>query len=1284
MSGGGGSSSAPTNQTVTNTSIPEYARPYAEGMLGQTNALTDINKNPYQPYQGQQVAGFSPMQAQGMTGIANQQVAPQITDASNFAFQSGAGGLGAYQNSAALQNASLGYGSQGNQFAIQNANLANQYAGQGNQFAIQNANLANQYAGQGASSAAVNAALANSYAGAGAQGAFANADLINAYGGEAFKSGQLGQQLGVEGGAKFGNMGSAFGQQGADIGTTGGAYYGGQGMNYGAQGANLAGANLGVGMTGMQAGLGYGQGAQNPYAVQGYMNPYLQASLQPQLAEMQRQYGISGAQGQSNATKAGAFGGSREALIFAENQRNKNIAMNQAIGQGYNTAYDVANKNMQAAASLGMQGAGVGLQGLQGANQNYLTGLQGAQTGLQGVNTQLAGTAQGMQGAQVGLAGVDRQLAGTAQGMQGASLGMQGANQAGQLMIGGGQLGLQGAQTAGNMGIAGANLGLQGAQVAGNMGIAGANLGLQGAQVAGNLGISGSNAGMQGVQGAVGAGQYGLAGLGLAGSAGSTLGALGQTQFGQQQAINQAQMQAGAQQQALQQQGLNVAYQQYQDQMNYPYKQLAFQSDMMRGLPLSQSSQTMYQNTGAMAPQLLGAGIAAYGATNKGAKEGGLMSYARGGAVQGYAMGGQPVDPRAVAATSPAALSSKLAQLTDGQLQAYARTVKDAVALAEVKSEMARRAGVRQPQGEMPTQTVAQEIAGQGGVEEQPMMAAGGGIVALARGSEEPVKEDYERGMYDNPEEANIMRRRATVRGTQAESNRQAAANTAADLERPSVTEDERQAFIDFGRSTDSQYAEADRVRAAQAMAPNVDSQVQPGMVDRNTLIDAEMGQDINERQSQLERQTAAAQVAAQESGLPKDRNPSGIAVIPPTGAYGAPAGGGITAVPPVAGVVPVVATSVVPSASGVPAGGGITDVGTPAGGAPRTGGTTAPVNAMTPRTPGAGGHGTTIGSTGAGVPVGVPGDPLSFTTYRATVEDMAKLDPEDKATLANMQARTEKRLRRAEGQEKNVMNDAFVSAGLAMMSGLNLSDGIKRAAEAGGKQYFSSQAEARKAIDKAEEAQDAFDQYRTALKQGNKKLANEMYGTFFKSYADVYGKVTAAGITAGAHDRSTAENRAARLQMHDTETARRTFEHSETIRVREAQIEQNSQQFKERMTQLGDTAKANDFDRLQSLKQQAITNAAGVEQKIRESFQKDPRYYSLSMVPESQLKPAQLKERRIMEAELADRIAQATKPFNTEINNVINRQSTLMGLTSIQPNSGGARTYNRATGQLE
>jgi len=1049
MSGGGGSSSAPTSQTVTNTSIPEYARPYAEGMLGQTSALTDINKNPYQPYQGQQVAGFSPMQAQGMTSIANQQVSPQITDASNFAFQSGQGGLGAYQNSAALQNASLGYGAQGNQFAMQNANLANQYAARG------------------------------------AQGAFDNAELVNKYGGEAYKSGQMGQQLGIEGGGRYGTMGAGYGTQGAGIGTEGGAYYGNQGMGYGAQGANLAGANLGVGAMGMQSGMGYGQGAQNPNAVQGYMNPYLQAALQPQLQEMSRQYGISGAQGQSNATKAGAFGGSREALMFAENQRNKNIAMNQAIGQGYNTAYDVANRNMQAASALGMQGAQVGLAGLQGANQNYQTGIQGANTGLQGVNTQLAGTAQGMQGAQIGLAGVDRQLAGTAQGMQGANIGMQGANQAGQLMIGGGQLGIQGAQTAGNLGIAGANVGIQGAQTAGN------------------LGISGSNVGMQGVQGAVGAGQYGLAGLGLAGSAGSTLGALGQTQFGQQQAINQAQMQAGAQQQALQQQGLNTAYQQYQDQMNYPYKQLAFQSDMMRGLPLSQASQTVYQNTGAMVPQLAGAGIAAYGATNK-AKEGGLMSYARGGAVQGYAMGGQPVvDPRAVAATSPAALPSKLSQLTDGQLQAYARTVKDAVALAEVRSEMARRASMRQPQGEAPTQTVAQEVAGQGGVEEQQPMMAGGGIVALDRGgiTGEDIATKSDQDLYPIPNDPIRYRPETTV----------------------------GQSVKDFFYTDpkNSQYART--LREARELGPEGLAKLKeanlapPIPTPENAVTLANYDASMQQQQRDTELTFEREQIAREQQA--RDQNAAN--------AEGARFGDRMAAdgqVQPTANPTQYAdnnaeGTGQYPTltkpASGAPASGGITDVKrgapTPAAGAPAP---TAIGNAP-------------VAAIGKGaVPVGNPNDPMSWGAFAANVKAASQLEPEDKALLADMQKRADRRMARAEGQEKNVMNEALISGGLAMMGGLNLSDGVRKMAEAGGKQYFASQSEARKAVNAAEDAQDAFNQYQMTYKQGNKKMIGEMYGKWQSSMLDFQGKIQAAGISAGASREATAEAAKSRMQI--------------------------------------------------------------------------------------------------------------------------------------------------------
>ena len=120
-------------------------------------------------------------------------------------------------------------------------------------------------------------------------------------------------------------------------------------------------------------GMGLGanaQGFQNQ--VGGYMNPYLQNALNPALAEIQRQYDITGTKQMSDATRSGAFGGSREALMAAENQRNKNMAMNQAIGQGYNQAFGAAQNQYN-------QNQGFGLQANQAAMQNaaQLAGLGG-------------------------------------------------------------------------------------------------------------------------------------------------------------------------------------------------------------------------------------------------------------------------------------------------------------------------------------------------------------------------------------------------------------------------------------------------------------------------------------------------------------------------------------------------------------------------------------------------------------------------------------------------------------------------------------------------------------------------------------------------------------------------------------------------------------------------------------------------------------------------------------------------------------------------------------------
>jgi hypothetical protein len=475
----GGGGSAPTNQNVTTTSIPEYARPYVERSLGQAAAVTDINANPYQSYGGQRTAAFTPMQAQAMGAVSNMQSAPQLTDASNMAYQAGQGGLGTQQTAAGLQNTALGYGQAGSM-----------YGGAASQFGAEGARQAQNAAMQAQRQAAM------------------------------------------------------YGSQGAQ--------YGGQGMQYGAQGAGIGNIGVQQAQQGFGAGAQYAQQATSPEAQQAYMSPYMQNVVDVQSQEARRQADISRQAQKSQATGQGAFGGSRSAIVQSEADRNLATQLGAIQAQGSQSAFEKAQQAQQFGANLGLQGLQAGYQGLQ-------TGMQG--------------TAQGIQGAQAG--------------MQGAGLGLQGVGQ----QIAGGQLGLQGAET-----------------------------GIRGQQA----GMQGTAQGLAGVQAATGAGQYGLQGLGQATQAAGALGQLGQTEFGQQQAITDAQMRAGTLQQQQEQKGLDLMYQQYMDQMNYPYKQLGFMSDIYRGLPLSQSSQSMYQNPSALS-QAAGLGTAAYGLYQMGRKNGGQI-----------------------------------------------------------------------------------------------------------------------------------------------------------------------------------------------------------------------------------------------------------------------------------------------------------------------------------------------------------------------------------------------------------------------------------------------------------------------------------------------------------------------------------------------------------------------------------------------------------------------------------------------------------------------------------
>lgn len=118
----------------------------------------------------------------------------------------------------------------------------------------------------------------------------------------------------------------------------------------------------------------------------------------------------------------------------------------------------------------------------------------------------------------------------------------------------------------------------------------------------------------------------GLRGAGMGVQAAGQLGQLGQQQFGQQEAAMRAQAGAGALQQQQSQRALDQAYQDFLSQRGYQQQQLAFMSDILRGTPLSQSTQQVYSAPPSLLGQLGGAGL-----TYMGAKQAGL--FAKGGSV---------------------------------------------------------------------------------------------------------------------------------------------------------------------------------------------------------------------------------------------------------------------------------------------------------------------------------------------------------------------------------------------------------------------------------------------------------------------------------------------------------------------------------------------------------------------------------------------------------------------------------------------------------------------------
>ena len=127
-------------------------------------------------------------------------------------------------------------------------------------------------------------------------------------------------------------------------------------------------------------------------SVGSFMSPYMQNVVDVQNEAAQRQADMARNQRNAQATKAGAFGGSRQAIENAEANRSLQSLMNNNQLQGQQAAYQGALQNMQ-------YGAGLGMQGLNTAQQGYgMAGQAGAS--LANIGSQQFGAQQGILGLQ--------------------------------------------------------------------------------------------------------------------------------------------------------------------------------------------------------------------------------------------------------------------------------------------------------------------------------------------------------------------------------------------------------------------------------------------------------------------------------------------------------------------------------------------------------------------------------------------------------------------------------------------------------------------------------------------------------------------------------------------------------------------------------------------------------------------------------------------------------------------------------------------------------------------
>jgi hypothetical protein len=389
------------------------------------------------------------------------------------------------------------------------------------------------------------------------------------------------------------------------------------------------------------------QSFARPGTAEAYMSPYMQNVVDIQQREARRASQIGAQQQAAEAVGRGAFGGSRDAIMRAERERNLATQLGdiQATGQqaAYSQAQQQFNQEQQArlAAQQANQQAGLtvggqnlsALLGVQGLGAQYGTQMALAnlsnqqQAAVQNQAAQLQ--TQGLSAQQAMQAALANQQAGLTTGQQNlqALLGIQqlGAGQNLQAQLANQQQGMTAQQLAEQSRQFGAGQGMTAAQLAAQYGLSADQLAEQSRQYGAGLGLQGLQTGLSG---------YGqLAGV-------------GQNLYGQNVGNITLQSQLGTQQQQQNQNIETAKYQDWLSKQNYPQQQMDVMASYIRGTPLSTTGATQYQAAPSTLSQVVGlgtAGAGAYGmynAMNKppGSKKGGAIKEKKPGGLEALAL----------------------------------------------------------------------------------------------------------------------------------------------------------------------------------------------------------------------------------------------------------------------------------------------------------------------------------------------------------------------------------------------------------------------------------------------------------------------------------------------------------------------------------------------------------------------------------------------------------------------------------------------------------------------